>query len=137
MAVGAGVRPTQDRLGPGDQFVEAERLLDVVVATERQPAHLVVGRIARRQEQHRRAIAVGAQPPAHLESVEVGHHHVEQHQVGLLLRDQLERLATVLGRGHGEPVVLERSGEHRSEVVLVVDDEQVLAGHGCQHDIAS
>ena len=39
-------------------------------------------RVAGGEEQHRGAAAVGAQPPAHLEAVEVGQHHVEHDQVG-------------------------------------------------------
>ena len=78
----AGGGAAQHRLGAGDQLVEAERLLQVVVTAEGEPADLVLGGVAGGEEQHRRAVAVGAQPAAHLEAVEVGHHHVEEDEIG-------------------------------------------------------
>ena len=126
----AGAGAAQHGLGPGHELLEAERLLQVVVAAEREPADLVLGGVAGGQEQHRRAVAACTQPAAHLEPVEVGHHHVEHHEVGPLRRDHVERRPAVLGGGDLEAVVLQRGGEHRAQVLLVVDDEEVLSGHG-------
>ena len=112
-----------------DQLLEAERLHEVVVAAERQTAHLVVGAVARGQEQHRCAAAVGAQPPAHLETVEVRKHHVEDDQIGSHGRSRIEGLPTVRGRVHLEADVAQRGFEHRAKVLFVVDEEQAFLGH--------
>ena len=122
-------RPPQHRLGAGDELVEAERLLEVVVATERQPAHLVLDRVAGGEEQHRRAIAVEAQAPAHLEPVEVGHHHVEQHQIGLVRGIMSSASRPFAAVDDLEAVVTQGGSQHRAQVVLVVDDQQVGTGH--------
>ena len=115
-----------------DELLEAERLHEVVVAAEREAAHLVLGAVAGGEEQHRRAAAVGAQPPAHLEAVEVGEHHVEHDQVGPHRRDRVERLATVRGGVDLEADVPQRGVEHRAEVLLVVDEQQAFLGHRVQ-----
>ena len=87
----------------GHQLLEAERLLEVVVAAEREPAHLVLGGVAGGEEQHRRVVAAGPQPPADLEPVEVGQHHVEQDEVGRQLADGVERRAPVAAADTSKP----------------------------------
>ena len=121
--------PPEDGRGAGDELLEAERLLQVVVAAEREPAHLVLGGVAGGQEQHRRPVALGAHPAADLEPVEVGQHHVEHDEVRRGAPDGVEGVATVGHRRHLEAVVAERRGEHRAQVLFVVDDQQMLSRH--------
>ena len=54
-----GPRPAQHGVDAGHQLVEAEGLGHVVVAAGGEPAHLVLGGVAGRQEQHRRPVALG------------------------------------------------------------------------------
>ena len=117
------VRPPQDRPDPGHDLLEAERLRDVVVAAEREPSHLLLGAVAGREEQDRHPHAVGTEAPAHLEAVEVGEHHVEHDEVGLVVGDGSERLPAVRGQDDVEPEVTEGGVEQEADVVLVVGDE--------------
>ena len=77
-------------------------------------------------------LAVGAQPPAHLEAVEVGQHHVEDDQVGAAPRHRVERVAAGRRRVHVEADVAQRGLEHRAQVLLVVDEEESFTGHDRQ-----
>ena len=74
-------------------------------------------------------LPLGAQAAAHLEPVEVGQHHVEHHQVGRDGGHLGEGVAPGRRRRHLEAVVAQGGDEHRTQVVLVVDDQEMLAGH--------
>ena len=126
-AVLAG-RAAQQRPQPRLELLERERLDEVVVGARVQAGDAVVDRVARGEHQHRRAVAGVAQPPAHLEPVDVRHRDVEHDGVGRRAAGQpVERLAAV-GRqldviGLEPQRALER-GPHGG---LVVDHED--AGH--------
>jgi hypothetical protein len=81
------------------------------------------------EEQDRGLHAVVAHPSADLEAVEVGHHHVEQDHVGSFACHGVECVAAVGRHGHREAVVPQGGGEHGSQVVLVVDDQQLVGSH--------
>ncbi len=122
-------RAAQQGAQPRDQLVEVERLDEVVVRAGLQSLHAVGHRVARGEHQHRYAVAVMAQPPAHLESVDVGHQHVEHHHVGAAAAHRLERLATA-GR-ELDLVALDHQGAaqrlaHRSLVVSNQDSHAHL-----------
>ena len=75
-----------------------------------------------------RAVAGLAQPPAHLQPVELGHEDVQDHRVGRAVGEDVQRLLAVLGQGH--IVVLEPQStlERPPHGGLVVDDQN--ARHG-------
>ena len=79
-ALGHRVGPAQQGADPCDELLDAERLGDVVVASEREPAHLVLDGVARREEQDRHLHAIGGEPFGDREPVHVGEHHVEHDQ---------------------------------------------------------
>src|SRR3546814_19406487 len=65
--------------------------------------------------------------------VEVGQHHVEQHEVGVDLADQGQGLPPGLGHVHLVAEVTQRRVEQERDVVLVVDDDDAsgaFGGHG-------
>ena len=93
---------------PGDDFSEREGLGHVVVTTNGEPGQLVLQGVTRRQEKDGDAQTVGAQPPGHLEAVEVGQHHVEDHEVGRILLCLCQRLAAGHRLVDREPLVAQR-----------------------------
>ena len=119
----------QHRVDPRDQLLETERLHEIVVAAEGETSHLVVGGVARGEEQHGYALALGAKPAADLEAVEVGEHHVEHDQIGLDGRHGRERVAPVGHRMDVEAEMAQGRLEHRAQVVFIVDKEQAFTGH--------
>ena len=74
-------------------------------------------------------VALRAQAPAHGETVEVRHHHVEQEQVGLMLLDGSERGVAVVHRA--DVVALQFEGaHHRFTDRPVVFGYQHASSHG-------
>jgi hypothetical protein len=65
-----------------------------------------------------------AHPPDDAESVQAGHHHVEDQQVRTERLGEGKRLLAVGGRGHLEARVAQARGEQLADVRLVVDHEQ-------------
>ena len=63
------LRPAAQRLDPGQQLLEGERLGDVVVRAGAQRLHLEVHRVLGGEHQHRGAVAAVAQRAQHLEAV--------------------------------------------------------------------
>ena len=114
----------QDRADAGHELLEAERLGHVVVAAAAEPADLVLGGVARGQEDDRHAGALGAEAAGHLEALHVGQHHVEHHQVRFEAADRgAAPRGPVRGRLDREALEAQRHRDHLDDVRLVVDDE--------------
>jgi D-alanyl-D-alanine carboxypeptidase/D-alanyl-D-alanine-endopeptidase (penicillin-binding protein 4) len=113
---------------PREQLLERERLGQVVVGAGLEPGDAVGHPVARRQHQHRRAVARVAHPPAHLEPVELRHEHVEQHRVGPDDGEPPDRLAPVGRHVDLEPVVPQRPLERLAHRGLVFHHEDPHGG---------
>jgi len=92
LAALVGHRAAQHGMHPGQQFLDAERLDDVVVGAGAQAADALGRGVARGQEDHRHLRARRAQVVQHAQPVHARHHDVEHHQVrvGLGHRGQCE-----------------------------------------------
>ena len=75
----------EHRLDPGGDLAWAERLGDVVIRADAQPDEFV-DLLRPCGDQDDVDVAEGAQLAEHLEPVDPGHHHVQQHQVRLVGR---------------------------------------------------
>ncbi len=108
---------------PSDDFLEAERLRDVVIPARRQPGDAILDGVLRGQEQDRHVVAIGSYPPEHLQTADVRQHDVQHHRV----RTEDPRLAhglvscrcspdgpTLVAQRH-----LQQLGQHR----FIVDHE--------------
>ena len=123
-----GGAAAQQRPHPGEQFGEPERLGDVVVGAGVEADHGVHLVGAGGQHQHREAVALGAQPSAHLQAVHPGQSQVEHQQVDAALQAGLEGRGSVLA--HLDLVALAAQGAcERFRDGCVVLGEQ-YAGHG-------
>jgi hypothetical protein len=120
-----GPDPAQDGPDAGHQLLEAERLGDVVVAPDGEPGHGVLGRVAGGEEHDRDTLALGPQPPADVEPVQVGQHHVQHDEVGPEGAGHGDRLVPGPGHGDREALVPERGPDQVGDVRLVVDDEHL------------
>ena len=76
-------------------------------------------------QDHRNAasLRVRFQPPANLDSIHPGHHHVEQYRVGPLGYRQLKRLPAVAGRQDLMPVCLEGPCRNFDELGNVINNQ--------------
>ena len=110
-------------------FLGVERLYYIVVRTQLQAEHLVEG-LAFSREHDNGCVVRRADAAAHLPAVHFGHHHVQQHHVGLFL----------FKRGHGGLAIV---GDHRlialfgqvqaqqlTDIFVVVRDQNFLVRHG-------
>ena len=118
----AGAAPQQGAQ-PREQFVERERLHQVVVGAGVQPAHPVGHRIAGGEDEHRRTIAGRPQPPADLEAVDSRHQHVQDERVGRPRGQRVERLRAVAGQLGLVALQPQRAVDRLAHRRLVVDHE--------------
>ncbi len=122
--VAVGAAP-QQRAHAREQLVEVERLHDVVVRAGVEPGDPVGDGLTRGQHQHGRAVAARAQPPAHLEPVDIGHQDVEQHQVGRRLRQCRQGGPAAFGLGDVVAGKRERAAQGVAHGTLIVDDQDL------------
>ena len=124
-------RAAQDRADPGDQLLEAERLRDVVVAAERQPADHVLGRVARGEEEDRHLGARRASRRATSKPSMSGSITSSTISCGRSCGDRRDRLGAGGGRRDGEAVEAQRHRDDVDDVGLVVDDEDAELSRSC------
>ncbi len=135
VAVVAGA--TEQRPQPGLQLTQGERFDEVVIGAGLEAVDAVVDRVAGGQHQDRRAVARGAHPAAHLETVDLRHHHIEDHRIGGAALG-----AGLASRPHARPrasfdvvaVELQRSLERSPDGGLVVYHKDAASG---THPLAS
>jgi D-alanyl-D-alanine carboxypeptidase/D-alanyl-D-alanine-endopeptidase (penicillin-binding protein 4) len=118
---------TQQRPQTREQLFERERLDEVVVGAGVEPAHAVGHRVARGQHEDRRAVTGRAQPPAHLEAVDVRHQQVEHERVRGPVGQRLQRLGAVGGQLRVVALEPQRSIDGFAHRGLVVDDQDAHA----------
>ena len=123
----------QHRAHASDQLVEAERLGHVVVAAEREPADLVLGRITRGQVDRGHRPALAREPAVDLEAIEVGEHHIEHDQVGRERLRVCQRRTTRARRLDLEPLIAKGGCNEVRDRRLVIDDEHALWRAKCAH----
>src|ERR1017187_9759271 len=127
--LGGGPRPAQQRLHAGGQFLDAKGLRHVDVRAELKPHHLVDHLALRGQKQHGDPLVPLPQLPANIKAVHLGHHHVEDYAVELVLGEQLERLRTVAGGRHRVALAFQGGQQPEPDVRVVFGDED-LRLHG-------
>ena len=81
--------------------------------------------------QDRAAVTLGARLLAHLESVHAGQAEVEDHHVGVVTLDVVERDLAVLHPDHVVTLTFERAYKREGDVLLVLDHQYTR--HGGEH----
>ncbi len=114
---------------PGHELLETERFGDVVVAADREPLHLLLGRVPRGQEHDRYVMTVGSEPLHDGEAVAVGEHDVEDHEIGAECRRRLQGVRPGTCHLDVEPFVPQSGRDEVGDVRLVVDDEDACISH--------
>jgi hypothetical protein len=121
-------RAAQHRVHAREQFLDAERLDDVVVGSGAQPADAVVRGVPRRQEDDR---DLGTRRPEvlqHAEAVHARHHHVKDNEIRIRLRDSGEGGLAIVGGHCLEAVETQRRRHQVGDVLLVVNDQDASLG---------
>ena len=124
---GSGVRQAgaagaaQHRADPQRQLTRAERLGDVVVGAGLE-ADETIGLVPQRGQHDHRDRPPGAEPAAHLETVDAGQHEVEDDEVRGLLGHPAQRLLPVTHAFDVVPVADEVPSDDVGHGRIVVDD---------------
>ena len=111
----------QKSLDPGQQLRRGKRLDDVVIRAQLQPAHPVRHGVFRRQKDDRRA---GWRNVVHqCKAVHARQHDVQQHQIKLLLFQQVGGLLAVAGQHKRLPQRLQRHLNEPGNMRLIIHDQ--------------
>jgi hypothetical protein len=117
-----GGSAAQQRPHPAAELPDREGLGDVVVGAELEPEHLVEFVVPGGEHDDGDG-ALGPEPLAHLEPVELRQHQVEDDEIHVLLGEARERLLAVTRVDDAEPVALERVAQELLDGVFVVNEE--------------
>src|SRR5690606_34133260 len=110
----------------GADLDDAERLGDVVVAAQAQPADAVLDGVPGGEEQHGYVDAAVAQELEDLEAVGTREHHVEDDDVRGTAGDLVEGFAQVAGHVDVESGELQGRDQQAPDTGVVVDDEDAV-----------
>jgi len=124
----------------GEQLFKAEGLREVVVGPDGEAGQAVVQALAGGEEDDGGTDALGLQPAADVEAVEVGHHHVEHDEVGPELRHRGQGRPPAVADLNLETLVPEAHGEELTDVLFVVhyqDANRSVHAHSFGHDTQS
>ena len=112
----------QLRADAGDQLAMAERLGQVVVSPELEPAHLVLFRVERGEHDDGQ-LATSAQLLQHVQPVRIAEVDVEHHQVGLALLVLTHCAGGVVGGDGLQTSPLERKRQQVDQLAIVIDQQ--------------
>src|SRR5437870_3470703 len=119
---------TQQRLHARKQLQDAERLGDVVIGAEPEPADLVGFLTARREDEDGHAATLVAQRAQHPVAVHARQHQVENDQVGPGTARSSEPIRPVIHDVHLVALDLEVVAEPVGEIGIVLDHEDSRHG---------
>ena len=119
-------------LDSAEQDARFDRLRDVVVRPSIEPGNLGVVLRPCRQEGDDGVLGVGVVANLHagLHAIHLGHHHVEQDEVRVPIRGNLDGLDTIGRRFDLKAPLFEVVLDEFEDVRLIVDDEDLLLVHG-------
>ena len=110
-------------------FLEAERLGDVVVCANFQPHNTVQFFCSRGKHHDVQQRMLRAEPPAHLNTIEARQHHIQQNQIGDGFGDEVQRIRPRGGRLDVESLLRQPVGDERAQVVVVFNNKYVAGSY--------
>jgi hypothetical protein len=95
---GGGMKAAQHRVDPQNQLFQVKGLAQIIVGARPQPLDAVALLAPRGQEDDRQVGRVGvcAQAPAYVDATHPRHEHVQDHQIGTVAPQHLERFYTAV-----------------------------------------
>ena len=122
------VRAAAECLDAREQFFKNEWLRQIVIRPGAQPAHAIVHRIARGEDEDVRPGAARAQAAEDFEAIQAGQHQIEQHGVVNILLRFPQAILAIRGAVHGIARALQPGGERTPQTLGIFDDEQMHGG---------
>jgi hypothetical protein len=100
----------------------AEGLGDIVVGAQLQAAHAVFFFSFGGQHDHRHRADL-AQHPQYLETVQIGHHHIQQHQVGQVAARFIDRLVSINRFDDPKTIMLQVQANETDHALFIVHNQ--------------
>ena len=122
-----GDRSSQDRANARHQLGGLEWLGQIIVRAHLQPLNAIVGIAARGQHQHRRA-GVLPDTAQHVETVRVGHHHVQHDQGVVFGEGSLDSRRAAGSPADFEPFARQIARDELAELGIVVNNQHAFHG---------
>ena len=107
---------------------KVDRLGDVVVGARFKACNQALGRVERglHDDRNKWQVRIGLEPLDHLESVHVGHHHVEQHEIRTPALNCVQRLLTAHRSLYLVTPGFEAGAQHFHVVFVIVNNENLF-----------
>ena len=124
--VGKGrMRSPEKRANAADQLAWGKRLRDIVVGPDVEAERAVSFLAAGAEHDDRKLAGFGAraQRPANVDSRHMRHHPVDDHKIGPVFLDHVQRLPAILGADHLVIRLNEIEGQQLELVRLVISDK--------------
>src|SRR5688572_30462858 len=128
------LRAADDGFDTADQLARAEGLGDVIVGAKLQATHPVIllALCSEHDHGHIAALPDGLQ---HFEPVEVGHHYIQQNQIGSDIAQFLNGLLTVEGLRDLESIMLQVHTDETHHALLIIHHENAAPVKLFRHDL--
>ncbi len=126
---------TELRLHTGKRLIEVDGLRDVIHGADAEPLEFALFGRAGGDENNRNGprVFLRLEALADLDAVHVGHHDIEQNEVGLFALDEVDGLKASIGGDDAQAFALKLALEELDVDRLVVDDQDFWCGHvGCE-----
>jgi len=123
-----GLAAAQHRLDAGHHFLGIKGLYHVIVCTQLQAQHLIKG-LALGREHHHRGVARLADAAAHFQTVHLGHHHVQQHHIGLDLIELFQTFFAIVCHRDLIALLGQVQPQQLADIGIVVHNEDLFVGH--------
>ena len=114
--------PSQHRLDPGQNLLHFKGFGDVVIGAGFQAVDLVVG-LALGGEHDDGGLGLSPDSLAHSPAVHDGHHHIQQHQVGLDGPELGKALSAVGSHRHGVALLFQIHLQQFRDIAVILRDE--------------
>ena len=125
--LGMPLGAAHDRVNAGDELVLVERLGQVVVGTDAEALHFILGAGEARQDQDRRLDLGDAQGTQHLEPGHVGEIEVEQNDVVVVQFSEVDAFLAKVGRIDVETLRLQHQLDRLSRGSVVLNQQYAHA----------
>ena len=117
--------PSRQRMQPCQQFLERERLDQVIVGAGIQRLDAVADPVARGQHQHPRTRAARRQRAQHAEAVQPRQAEIEHHEIVAVPGQEPVGLHPVAGDVHREAGRAQAARERAAQAFRILDQEQL------------
>ena len=121
---------------PGEEFLESERLWQVIVGAGVEAAHPIIDAVEGGKQKDGGVHAVAAEAPADLKTAHGGQEDIEHDDVVGAVRRKREPFFAVVGDVNGVAFFFEHAADDLSEAAFIFDDKDVH-GFGYQLSVIS